>query len=94
MEPFRPALIEPLTLRMFALGILGGKHFTPHGRGIHLNEAGRKLLFEQYEDRLTRPFLDTGSGHRTDFRTLLRESPLHYKLALGDPSRFTPFLMP
>ncbi len=94
MEPFRPALIEPLTLRMFSRGILSEKHFKPHGRGTYLNEAGRKLLFEQYEDRLTRPFFDPASEHRTDFRTLLRESPLHYNFALADCSRFAPFLMP
>lgn len=94
MEPFRPALVESLTLRMFSLGILNPSHFVPHGRGVYLNPTGRSLLFEQYEDRLTRRFLDPATGQRTNFRTLLRDTPLRYKMALVEPSRFNPFLMP
>jgi len=94
MEPFRPALLEPLTLRFFTLGILNERHFKPHGRGTYLNDKGRSLLYEHYEDRLSRRFLDPSSGHRTDFRSLLQESPLDFKIGLGDPTRFQPFRMP
>ncbi len=93
MEPFRPALIEPLTLRLFSLGILQAKHFKPHGRGTYLNDAGRGLLLEQYEDRLLRPFIDLRSGTRTTLRAVLAASALDFKIALGQPSRFSPFLL-
>lgn len=93
MEPFRPALIEPLTLRMFSLGILNRRHFQPHGRGVYLNQEGKALLFEQYEDRLAKPFNDLQSGCRTNFRVLLSQAPLSFKMALTDPSRFNPFLL-
>ncbi len=93
MEPFRPALIEPLTLRMFSLGILNHKHFKPHGCGVHLNEAGRSLLFDQYEDRLARRFIDPRSGSRTTLRACLQQAPLDFKFALTDPSRLSPFLL-
>lgn len=93
MEPFRPALIEPLTLRMFSLGILSRRHFQPHGRGVYLNQEGKTLLFEQYEDRLAKPFNNLQSGCRTNFRALLGQAPLDFKMALADPSRFTPFLL-
>ena len=91
MEPFRPALNEPLTLRMFSLGILTQKHFKPHGRGTYLNDAGRRLLLEQYEDRLSRHFVDTSSGRRTTLRACLQQAPLDFKLALADPTRLSPF---
>jgi CRISP-associated protein Cas1 len=94
MEPFRPALVEPLTLRLFTLRILDDTHFKPHGKGVHLNEGGRKLLFEQYEDRLQRPFVCPQSGHRTTFRALLSQAPLSFKMALEDPARLVPFLLP
>ncbi|MCX6879336.1 MAG: CRISPR-associated endonuclease Cas1 [Verrucomicrobia bacterium] len=93
MEPFRPALIEPLTLRLFSLGILGRQHFQPHGRGVYLNPQGKTLLFEQYEDRLTKPFNNLQSGCRTNFRALLAQAPLDFKMSLTDPSRFSPFLL-
>jgi len=93
MEHYRPALIEPLTLRMFSLGILNHRHFKPHGKGTYLNESGRALLIEQYEDRLARQFIDVRSGSRTTLRACLQQAPLDFKLALGDPSRLTPFLM-
>lgn len=94
MEPFRPALIEPLTLRMFALRILDSSHFKPHGKGTHLNDVGRKLLFEQYEDRLQRPFTCPQLGNRSTFRSILINTPLQYKMALADPARLDPFLLP
>ena len=93
MEPFRPALIEPLALRLFSLGILTEKHFKPHGRGTYLNDAGRSLLLEQYEDRLARPFIDIRSATRTTLRACLQNAPLDFKLALTDPSRLNPFLL-
>lgn len=93
MEPFRPALIEPLTLRMFSLGIPHHKHFKPHGRGTCLNDQGRSLLLEQYEDRLSLPFHDIRTGFRTTLRSCLQQAPLDFKLALSDPSRLCPFLL-
>ena len=93
MEPFRPALIEPLTLRLFSLGILGRQHFQPHGRGVYLNPAGKSLLFEQYEDRLTKPFTSLQSSQRTTFRALLSQAPLDFKMSLSDASRFSPFIL-
>ncbi|MBX3742540.1 MAG: CRISPR-associated endonuclease Cas1 [Akkermansiaceae bacterium] len=94
MEPFRPALIEPLTLRLFSLGILSEKHFRPHGHGIYLNDQGRSLLLEQYEDRLSRRFTDPRSGYRTTLRACLHAAPLEFKLSLANPACLNPFLLP
>lgn len=94
MEPFRPGLIEPLTLRMFSLRVLDVSHFKPHGKGIYLNEVGRKLLFEQYEDRMLRLFNCPQLGTRTSFRAILASTPLQYKMALAQPERLAPFLLP
>lgn len=94
IEPFRPALVEPLVVRLFSLGILNAVHFKPHGCGVHLNDRGRVLVLEQLEDRMTRRFLCPQTGHKTDFRNLIRQAPLLFKAALGDASRFDPFRMP
>ncbi|MCP5535455.1 MAG: CRISPR-associated endonuclease Cas1 [Akkermansiaceae bacterium] len=94
MEPYRPCLIEPLALRMFSLGILNERHFQPHGQGIYLAPLGRQLLLEQYEDRLTRPFLNPATECRTTFRQLLRQCPLDLKIALANPACYSPFKMP
>ena len=52
MEPFRPALTEALTLRLFSHRILQQRHFEAHDSGVWLNPEGRRTLILHYEQRL------------------------------------------
>ncbi len=93
MEPFRPALVEPLTLRLFNHRVLRTEHFEPQNGGIYLTLTGRRLLLEQYEKRLRARFLLDHSSQRTSLRDQIDATTLSWKLALTDASTFTPFLM-
>lgn len=91
MEPFRPAVAEALTLRLFNLGLLQAHHFEPSHGGIYLDAVGRKIFLQQYEQRLTKEFTSEHAGHRTTLRQQLRDSALGLKAALSNPVQFRPF---
>ncbi len=91
MEPFRPAVSEALTLRLFSLGILKAEGFEPSHGGIYLNPTGRKAFLQQYEQRLTREFMSEQAGHRTTLRQQLRNAAANLKASLADPAQFKPF---
>jgi CRISPR-associated protein Cas1 len=93
IEPFRPALVEALTLDCFSHQILNASHFEPAKGGIHLNDAGRRKFILQYERRMERQFLSEFSGHRTTIRQVLDDQIVHFKVNLEDPTRFEGFLM-
>ena len=93
IEPFRPVLVEALTLDLFSHQILQARHFEARNGGVYLNEEGRKKFFLQYERRMERQFLSESVGHRTSLRHQLEQQTVMFKAALEDPARFEPFLM-
>jgi CRISPR-associated protein Cas1 len=91
MEPFRPALIESLTLRVFSHRILQCQHFEAHDGGVWLTLDGRRTLIQHYEQRVQREFLSEHIGCRTTLRQQLQNAAVHFKIALGQPELFKPF---
>jgi len=68
MEPFRPAVVEALALRLFSHRILGPDDFEPKNAGIYLSASGRRKWLHHYEQRMLREFQHEQSGHRTTMR--------------------------
>ncbi|HYT61839.1 MAG TPA: CRISPR-associated endonuclease Cas1 [Haliangiales bacterium] len=93
MEPFRPVLVEALSLDLFSHEILKGEHFEPKNGGVYLNNDGRKKFFLQYERRMERQFMSECAGHRTTLRQQLENQSVMFKAALDDLARFEPFLI-
>lgn len=93
IEPFRPVLVEALTLDLFNHQMLGSEHFEPQKGGVYLNHAGRKKLLLQYERRMERQFLSEHAGCRTTLRQQLDQQVTDLKRALDDPTPFEPFLI-
>lgn len=91
MEPFRPALIEALTLRLFSHRILQSADFEGRDGGVWLNLAGRRKLMQHYEQRVQREFLSEHVGCRTTLRQQLEQAALGFKLALTGSGSYAPF---
>ena len=91
MEPFRPALVEALTLRLFSHRILQQRHFEAHQGGVWLNREGRRTLIQHYEQRMQREFLSEQAGCRTTLRQQLQNTAVQFKLALAQPENYVPF---
>lgn len=93
IEPFRPTLVEALTLDLFSHQILKPDHFESRDGGVFLNPEGRKRFFLQYERRMERQFMSEAVGHRTTLRQQVEHQGVLFKAALQDPARFEPFLI-
>jgi len=93
IEPFRPILVEALTLDLFSHRILNANHFENRDGGCFLNEEGRRKFFLQYERRMERQFLSEHVGHRTTLRQQLEQQAIMFKAALENPEKFNPFRM-
>ncbi len=93
VEPFRPVLVEALTLDLFSRAMVNDDHFESRDGGVFLNEGGRRKFFLQYERRLERQFMSEAMGHRTTLRQQLEQQAISLKSALDQPETFKPFLM-
>jgi len=93
VEPFRPVIVEALTLDLFSRTILGADHFEPHEGGVYLNSDGRRKFILQYEKRLERYFHSEHLGHRSNLRQIMRGTPLQYKNHITEGAEFSPFRM-
>lgn len=91
IEPFRPAFVEALTLRLLNLRQLRATHFQQRDGGVFLNTEGMALYLEQYEARIRDEFRPTNTEHRTFMRRELQRTVWSFKQALEDVRSFTPF---
>ena len=82
IEPFRPALVEALTLDLFSHQIVCGEHFKSKNGGTYLNDDGRRRFILQYERRMERQFMSEAVGHRTTLRQQVeQQAVMSQKLA-------------
>lgn len=93
IEPFRPVLVEALTLDLFSHQMVNAGCFEPRNGGVYLNDDGRRRFILQYERRMERQFLSECAGHRTCLRQQLEQQAVLFKAALDQPDKFEPFLM-
>jgi len=91
MEPFRPLLVEGITLDLFTHKILNKNSFEPFNGGIYLNQEGRKRLILRYETRINAEFNSTQRGHRTNLRQQILNSAMEFKKALEEVESYEPF---
>lgn len=91
IEPFRPALVEAMTLRLLSHCMLQARDFEPRDGGIYLAGSGRRTFLAEYENRIQREFLSEHVGHRTTLRQQIEAQVLSLKAALQDPTAFAPF---
>jgi CRISPR-associated protein Cas1 len=93
IEPFRPVLVEALTLDLFTHKMVDHSCFEPHQGGVYLSESGRRIFVLQYERRMDRQFMSEHAGHRTTLRDELNDAATQFKAAIEAPEYFLPFEM-
>lgn len=93
IEPFRPVIVEALTLDTFSHNLLKIDDFEERDGGVYLTEKGRRVFIQQYESRLERQFMSECAGHRTTLRQQLENQAIMYKASLDAPEKFEPFLI-
>lgn len=92
MEPFRPALVDALTARVFAHRMFKSSDFERRDGGVYLNDSGRRIWLQQQEARLEREFYSEHAGHRTSLRQQIKAQAQLWKRAItGETDAFKPF---
>lgn len=91
IEPFRPAIVEAFTMRLFSHRMLGAEDFEARDGGVFLNHQGRQTFLEHYQTRLVREFYSDHLGHRTTVRRLFQAAANDIKTALTEPEIYRPF---
>lgn len=81
MEEFRPLIAESTVINCINNRMLRPKHFVRAGQAVNLSQAGRKIFFQAYEQRMnsliTHPIFDYKISYRrvieVQFRLLSRQ---------------------
>jgi|688.fasta_scaffold119524_2 CRISPR-associated protein Cas1 len=87
IEPLRTFLVDPFHGQLIRAGQLSAaEHFQPHGVGVYLNDAGRRLWLKAWSAFMAEPIqLGTaGSGPRWEVLDQLVKS---FAAAVDDPDR-------
>jgi CRISP-associated protein Cas1 len=87
IEPLRTFLVDPFHGQLIRAGQLSAsEHFQPHGGGVYLNDAGRRLWLRAWSAFMAEPIQlgDAGSGPRWEVLDQLVKS---FAAAVDDPDR-------
>jgi CRISPR-associated protein Cas1 len=92
-EIFKPVIVDRTILSLVNKKKIDKKHFTKISRGIHLNDAGRKIFIESYEKHLNTTIKHRKLKRNISYRTLIRhEAYKIIKHILGE-REFKPFVL-
>lgn len=71
-EVFKPIIIDRIIFKLINESIVDESHFTEELNFCHLNDKGRKIFMQQYEDKLNTVIKHKGLGREVSYRRLIR----------------------
>ncbi len=71
-EVFKPVLVDRLIFRLVNRGQLQNKHFVRGTEGVLLNEAGRRIFVQAWEETLQETYRHPSLRRSVSYRTTLR----------------------
>ncbi|GIX07689.1 MAG: CRISPR-associated endonuclease Cas1 2 [Candidatus Poribacteria bacterium] len=71
-EVFKPILVDRLLFGLIQRRRIQAKHFEEALEGVYLNEQGRRLFVEAWEERLQTTLYHRGLGRNVSYRRLIR----------------------
>lgn len=91
-EEFRP-VIERFTLYLVNKNILAPEDFftNPASKGVYLKRNPLKKYFKEYEEYMTREFVDESAKEVSNFRKAVRMQAEKLAACIKDGSVYTPF---
>ncbi|MFH1777550.1 MAG: type I-B CRISPR-associated endonuclease Cas1b [Candidatus Omnitrophota bacterium] len=91
-EIFKPIIVDRIIFSLVNKKMVKGRDFEEKLGGIYLNENGRKVFVQEYDNRLKTTISDKGLGRNISYRSLIRREL--YKLEkdfIGD-REYKPFV--
>lgn len=71
-EVFKPMFIDRLIFKLVNTKEIQVKHFTKALNFCHLNDAGRKIVVKEFEERMRTTIKHRGLGREVSYRRLIR----------------------
>ncbi len=71
-EIFKPMFIDRMIFKLVNTREIQAKHFTSALNFCHLNDAGRKIVIKEFEERMRTTIKHRGLGRQVSYRRLIR----------------------
>ena len=71
-EIFKPMFIDRMIFKLVNTREIQAKHFTSALNFCHLNDAGRKIVVKEFEERMRTTIKHRGLGRNVSYRRLIR----------------------
>ncbi|MEA4926815.1 MAG: type I-B CRISPR-associated endonuclease Cas1b [Syntrophomonadaceae bacterium] len=91
-EIFKPILVDRLIFSLLGRNMLKSTHFENKANGILLNDKGRKVFVEEWENRLRTTIKHRELGREVSYRRLMRMELYKLEKHLMAEKDFEPFV--
>lgn len=71
-EVFKPMFVDRMIFKLVNTRAIQAKHFTSALNFCHLNDAGRKIVVKEFEERMRTTIKHRGLGRNVSYRRLIR----------------------
>lgn len=91
-EIFKPILVDRLIFSLLGRNMLKSSHFESKLDGILLNEAGRKLFLQEWEEKIKTTIKHRELGREVSYRRLIRMELYKLEKHLIGEKEYEPFV--
>jgi CRISPR-associated protein Cas1 len=91
-EIFKPILVDRLIFTLIGKNMLRKPHFEKRVNGILMNEKGRQIFTEEWDNRLRTTIMHRGLGREVSYRRLIRMELYKLEKHLMGEKVYEPFV--
>ena len=91
-EIFKPILVDRLIFSLLGRNMLKKSHFESKINGILMNDKGRKIFVEEWENRLKTTIKHRHLGRNVSYRSLIRMELYKLEKHLMGEKEYQPFV--
>lgn len=91
-EIFKPILVDRLIFALLARNMLRSTHFESKANGILMNDKGRKVFVEEWENKMRTTFKHRELGREVSYRRLIRMELYKLEKHLMSEKDYEPFV--
>ncbi len=91
-EIFKPILVDRLIFSLLARNMLRSTHFESKAKGILMNDKGRKVFVEEWENKMRTTIKHRELGREVSYRRLIRMELYKLEKHLMNEKKYEPFV--
>lgn len=91
-EIFKPVLVDRVIFSLISKNMLKPKHFSHTVEGVLLNEEGKKIFIQKWEERLQATIMHKKLNRQVSYRTLIRLELYKLQKHIIEEQEYKPFV--